>query len=95
MKTKNMSKLQNIGQLTLDLHASNNAVRSAKTTYYDALDRHEEKYGRDPERINPRDPKHAAVIAATKVEYEQYQAAKRFSYNIQRRLSTRCQRFAW
>lgn len=81
-----------IGQFALDLHAANNVVRRVKDLYYEAIRLHEAKEGRVSGGINQRDPKYAAVIAATASEYAGYQAAKRTAYNIQRRLDNACRR---
>lgn len=94
MDTKKITTLLAIGQLALDLHAANNVARSAKVFYREAIDLYEETNGRVTGRINPREPQFAAVIAATKVEYEAYQATKRVAYNVQRRLSNACRRSA-
>lgn len=81
-----------IGQLALDLHAANNAVRWTKDLYYEAIRRHEAKKGRVTGRINRDEPQYAAIIAATTSEYAGYQAAKRTVYNIKRRLDNACRR---
>lgn len=94
MKSKKITSLLSIGQLALELHAANNEASWAKVLYHEAIDRHEEKNGRIAGSINPREPQYAAVIAATKVEYEAYQAAKRVAYNIKRRLENACRRSA-
>lgn len=94
METKKITALLAIGQLALDLHAANTAVRSTKASYHEAIDRFEEKNGRVTGGINPRGAQYAAVIAATATEYAAYQAAKRFAYNVQRRLSNACRRSA-
>jgi hypothetical protein len=88
------TSLLSIGQLALDLYAANNAVRRTRHSYHDAIDLHEEKNGRAVGIINPRDPQYAAVIAATAAEYDAHQAAKRFAYNIKRRLVNACRRSA-
>lgn len=84
------SILINIGKLALKLHIANNAVNAAKCAYYDAINKFENENGHVSGRINPREQQYAALITATKAEYAGYQAAKRFSYNIHRRLRTAC-----
>ena len=92
METKKITSLLSIGQLALELHAANNAASWAKVLYHEAIDCHEKKNGHIVGSINPREPRYAGVIAATKVEYEAYQATKRVAYNIKRRLESACRR---
>ena len=85
--------LLTISQLALEFHAAVQNVRFKKFLYHEAVRSHEEKNGRADGRINPLDPGHAGVISATAGEYANYQAARRSSYNSQRRLESACRRF--
>jgi hypothetical protein len=69
-------------------------VNGAHGAYLRALTDFEASNGRVEGRIDPRNFEHAAIIAATKVEYDAYQLAKRKAYNAGRRLQTVCRKAA-
>jgi hypothetical protein len=68
------------------------AVGAAHNEYLFGLTDFESKHGRTNGRIDPLNPDHAAIIAATKAQYDGYQLAKRKAYNIRRRLQTACRK---
>jgi hypothetical protein len=76
-----------------DFHAQK-AVGSAHNEYLFGLTDFESKHGRTEGRIDPLNPDHAPIIAATKIQYEGYQLAKRKAYNVRRRLQTACRKAA-
>lgn len=86
----NLIQLAAIGQLSVDLHAANNAVRNAKWVYYEALAEYKDEHGTPVGRLDPRDPLCAPIIEFTKAEYAAYLAAKRKVYNLQRRIDRAC-----
>jgi hypothetical protein len=70
------------------------AVGTAHNEYLFGLTDFESKHGRTEGRIDPLNPDHAPIIAATKIQYEGYQRAKRKAYNARRRLQTACRKTA-
>jgi hypothetical protein len=76
-----------------DFHAQK-AVGSAHNEYLFGLTDFESRHGRTEGRIDPLNPDHAPIIAATKIQYEGYQRAKRKAYNARRRLETACRKAA-
>jgi hypothetical protein len=68
------------------------AVTETHGIYISALNRAEAKLGPLDGRLDPRDPDHAGVIAATKPEYEARQRARKTAYNVRRRLQTVCRK---
>jgi hypothetical protein len=68
------------------------SVGAAHNEYLFGLTDFESKHGRTEGRIDPLNPDHAAIIAATKSQYDSYQLAKRKAYNIRRRLQTACRK---
>ena len=87
--------LANIGELALTLHCAASAMAIAKRRYHEAIAKHESKYDELPYgRIDPHDRNCAPVIAASKKQFEAYQAARRAAYNIKRRLDNACRKVA-
>jgi hypothetical protein len=70
------------------------AVKEAYSLYISSLHSFEAKHGRVEGRIDPLNPDHNAIIAATRSQFETYQRAKRSAYNIRRRLQTACRKAA-
>jgi hypothetical protein len=84
-----------IGELTLAHHHASSAANTAKRHYHEAIAKHESQFDEQPYvRIDPRDPECAPVIAASKKQFDAYQAAKRIAYNIKRRLDNACRKAA-
>jgi hypothetical protein len=69
-------------------------VKEAYSLYISSLHSFEAKHGRVTGRIDPLNPDHGAIIAATRSQFETYQRAKRSAYNIRRRLQTACRKAA-
>jgi hypothetical protein len=87
--------LANIGELALALHCAASATTITKRRYHEAIAKHESKYDEQPYScIDPRDRNCAPVIAASKKQFEAYQAARRTAYNIKRRLDNACRKVA-
>jgi hypothetical protein len=80
--------------LAMQDHRQQLVVNEVHRKYIEAINSFEGKYGRTSGRIDPRNFEHAAIIAATKVEYDAYQLAKRKAYNAGRRLQTVCRKAA-
>jgi hypothetical protein len=77
-----------------DFHAQE-TVDATHNEYLFGLTDFESKHGRtEGGRIDPLNPDHAAIIAATKIQYDGYQLAKRKAYNARRRLQTACRKAA-
>lgn len=70
------------------------AVKEAHREYINALNDFEAKHGRIDGRVDPRNPDHAEILAATKIQYEASERAKRTAYNLRRRLQTACRKAA-
>jgi hypothetical protein len=70
------------------------AVGAAHNEYLFALTDFESQHGRTDGRIDPLNPDHALIIAATQAQYDGYQLAKRKAYNARRRLQTACRKAA-
>jgi hypothetical protein len=71
------------------------AVKETYSLYISSLHSFEAKHGRVEGRIDPLNPSHGAIIAASRSQFETYQRAKRNAYNIRRRLQTACRKAAW
>jgi len=99
MNTKHITALLGLGQLSLDLHAADDAVRRAKATYHAAW-RLFECDGDDPDewepavRVTQGHPDWDAAIAATAPAYGAYQAARKAARAVKRRWVTACVRAA-
>lgn len=97
MNTKHITALLGLGQLSLDLHAADEAARAAKGAYHDAW-RLYENDGDEPDdwepatRITQGHPYWDGAIAATAGEYSAYQAAKVNARKVNRRWVTACGR---
>lgn len=70
------------------------AVKEIYSLYISSLHSFEAKHGRVEGRIDPDNPDHGAIIAATRPQFEAHQRAKRCAYNIRRRLQTACRKAA-
>ncbi|MFC0132008.1 hypothetical protein CR105_16060 [Massilia eurypsychrophila] len=81
-----------VAALALHDHRQQLAVNEAHRKYIEALNSYEGKHGPVEGRLDPRNPDHAPIIAATKGKYEKHQAEKRKAYNIRRRLQTACRK---
>jgi hypothetical protein len=68
------------------------ATKEIYRLYISSLHSFEAKYGRVEGRIDPDNPDHGAIIAATRSQFEAYQRAKRCAYNLRRRLQTACRK---
>lgn len=100
MNTKHITTMVGLGQLSLDLHASYEAVRRAKDAYHAAW-RLFECDGEDPDdweptaaRVTRGHPAWDDAIAATAPAYSAYQAAKANARKVKRRWVTSCARAA-
>lgn len=99
MNTKHITSLLGLGQLSLDLHAADEAVRRAKDAYHAAW-RLFENYGGEPDewepviRITRGHPLWDEAIADTAPAYRAYQAAKKAAHAVKRRWVTACARAA-
>jgi hypothetical protein len=81
-----------VAVLAMQDHRQQLAVNEAHRKYVEALNSFEGKHGRIEGRLDPREPDHAPIIAATKSRYEKHQAEKRKAHNIRRRLQTACRK---
>jgi hypothetical protein len=70
------------------------SIKEIYSLYISSLHSFEAKHGRVEGRIDPNNPDHGAIIAATRAQFEAYQRAKRCAYNIRRRLQTACRKAA-
>lgn len=68
------------------------SIKSARWTYLEALTQFEAKHGRIEGRLDPSNPDHSEIVAATKLHYEAQEHAKRVGYNVRRRLQTACRK---
>lgn len=93
MDIQKMVALQTVGQMALELHQAEIAVKSAKYNYHEKINEFECKvrtlaYG----RIDKWDESNSDLIDFTAKEYKAYQLARRVAYNIKRRLANACRR---
>lgn len=100
MNTKHITTMLGLGQLSLELHAADEAVRAAKSSYHEAW-RLFENYGEDPddcdlhpEHIHRGHPRWDAAMVATAPAYSAYQAAKKAARAVKRRWVAACGRTA-
>jgi len=75
-----------LARLAIDLVAAEQDHKLARIHYHDRIHDYEDRHGRLAERLNPGNPRHAAVIAFSATQYTEYAAAKRRVYNAKRRL---------
>ncbi|NML61800.1 hypothetical protein HHL21_12055 [Massilia sp. RP-1-19] len=69
-------------------------IKIARWTYLDALNDFEAQHGRIEGRLDPRNPDHADILAATEKQYAASEREKRIAYNLRRRLQTACRKAA-
>lgn len=81
-----------VAVLAMDRSQRKLAAEEARRVYIRALTDFQGQHGRVEGRIDPRNPDHAEIIAATKGQYEAYERAKRQVYNVERRLQTACRK---
>jgi hypothetical protein len=81
-----------VAVLAMQDSAQQLVVNEAHRKYVEALNSFEGRHGRIDGRLDPRNPEHAPIVAATKSKYEKHQAEKRKGYNLRRRLQTACRK---
>ncbi|MFC0132066.1 hypothetical protein CR105_24520 [Massilia eurypsychrophila] len=79
-----------VAVLAIRDHRQQLAVNEAHRKYIEALNSYEGKHGPVEGRLDPCNPDHAPIIAATKGKYDKHRAEKRKAYNLRRRLQTAC-----
>lgn len=97
-----LTKLIDIGRLSVELRAAESTVASAKHDYHAAWRKFEVGDDEDefdaglrvPDeyRVSQGHPQWEAAQAATAAHYKAYQAAKRQAYNIKRRWLNACRK---
>lgn len=83
-----------LAEIAVQLVRAEQARDAARAAYHERIRQFEKWHGRLQERLDPRNPKHKAVVVYSEEHYSKYCAAKRQVYNIKRRLQTAVRRLS-
>lgn len=81
-----------IARIAIALFNAEQDHKVARSEYHHRIHEYEKRHGQLAERLNPSNPRHAAVIAFSAKEYTEFAAAKRQVYNAKRRLEAAVRR---
>lgn len=79
------------GELAMGLWRAEEAAANARAAYHDRIERYERKHGNGERvKLDPRDPKSAAIMEYTHERYRAAQAARKRAYAAKQKLLKMC-----
>lgn len=93
--TEKLVALVQAGELAMALWRAEEAATNARAAYHDRIERFERKHGNGERiKLDPREPKSAAILEYTRERYKAAKAAKGRAYRAKQKLLKMCVKVA-